>query len=72
VLCGSLDNLANAFAHLDEKALSEASPLARDNRDADLKRRVRTLLERDANLLSGRIREAETFVPPTGFGPTGV
>jgi hypothetical protein len=48
VLCGSLDNLAVAFADLDQKALAKATPLARDNRDSDLKRRVRMLLERDA------------------------
>ncbi len=47
VLCGSLDNLAAAFADLDQKALAEATPLARDNRDSDLRCRVRALLERD-------------------------
>lgn len=46
VLCGSLENLASAFADLDHKALAEATPLARDNRDSDLRRRVRDLLQR--------------------------
>ena len=48
VLCGSLDNLPSAFANLDEASLSAASPLTRDNRDANLRRRVRQLLEADA------------------------
>jgi len=48
VLCGSLGNLAAAFATLDQKALAEATPLERVNRDSDLRRRARALLERDA------------------------
>jgi hypothetical protein len=47
ILCGSLDNLANAFADLDQCALAEATPLSRQNRNSDLKRRVRDLLQQD-------------------------
>ena len=45
ILCGSLENLHNAFAELDEQSLSDATPLVRDNRDTALQKRVRTLLE---------------------------
>lgn len=48
VLCGSLENLPNAFASLSEKDLQSASPLVRDHRDSTLTRRVRELLERDS------------------------
>jgi hypothetical protein len=51
VLCGSLDNLADAFSDLDQKAFSKVSPLVRDNRDSELRRRVRVLLERDSEPL---------------------
>ena len=47
ILCGTLDDLANAFADLDQWALNEATPLSRQNRNSDLKRRVRDLLEQD-------------------------
>ena len=45
ILCGSLDNLHDAFANLDEQALSESSPLVRSNRDTALQNRIRTLLK---------------------------
>ena len=45
ILSGSLDNLHNAFADLDEQALDEATPLVRSNRDTELQNRVRTLLK---------------------------
>ena len=45
ILCGSLDNLPNAFANLDEQELSEANPLVRSNRDTSLQNRVSTLLK---------------------------
>jgi len=57
VLCGSLDNLAAAFADLDQKALAEATPLARENRDSDLRRRVRALLKRKA-VPAGPVQQA--------------
>ena len=38
VLCGSLDNLANVFANLDQKALDLTTPLARESRNADITR----------------------------------
>lgn len=47
VLCGSLENLANAFADLDQKALDEATPLEQNNRNSELKRRVRLLLDQE-------------------------
>ena len=47
ILCGSLENLANAFADLDKKALDDTTPLSRDNRVSDIRRRVRALLERE-------------------------
>ena len=45
ILCGSLDNLHNAFANLDEQALDKATPLVRSNRDTALQNRVRALLK---------------------------
>ncbi len=45
ILCGSIDNLHNAFANLDEQALDQATPLARSNRDTALQNRVRALLD---------------------------
>jgi hypothetical protein len=45
ILCGSLDNLSNAFANLDEQTLNEANPLVRSNRDTALQKRVKALLE---------------------------
>jgi hypothetical protein len=45
ILCGSLDHLHNAFADLDQKAFSQATPLVRSNRDTALQNRVRTLLK---------------------------
>jgi len=45
VLCGSLENLAAAFADLDEQVLAQAGPLSRSNRDTALFRRVRDLLK---------------------------
>jgi hypothetical protein len=45
ILCGSLDNLHEAFANLDEQTLDEATPLIRSNRDTALQNRVRALLK---------------------------
>jgi len=53
VVCGSLDNLATAFAALDEQALERTTPLSRNNRDSALLRRVRTLVKNDAKSQSG-------------------
>jgi hypothetical protein len=44
ILCGSLDNLHEAFADLNQQALDEASPLLRSNRDTVLQNRVRALI----------------------------
>ncbi len=41
IVCGSLDNLATAFAELDEQAFEQTTPLSRTNRDSALFRRVR-------------------------------
>ena len=48
VVCGSLDNLATAFAELDEQALQRTTPLSRSNRDSALLRRVRILVKNEA------------------------
>jgi hypothetical protein len=60
ILCGTLDNLANAFADLDQKALGEATPLARENRDTDLKRRVRALLKQDIEFAAASFHATKT------------
>jgi len=59
VLCGSLDNLANAFADLDQKALDEATPLARESRDSGIKHRIRALLDQEAEPPVGPSRAAK-------------
>ncbi|MES9902364.1 MAG: hypothetical protein ABW168_06730 [Sedimenticola sp.] len=48
VVCGSLDNLAIAFAKLDGQALEQTTPLSRSNRDSALLRRVRILVKNEA------------------------
>ncbi len=48
VTCGSLDNLATAFAELDEQTLERTTPLSRSNRDSALLRRVRMLVKNEA------------------------
>ncbi len=45
ILCGSIENLHNAFAELDEPSLCKADPLIRSNRDTALQKRVRALLK---------------------------
>lgn len=50
VVCGSLDNLATAFAELDEQALERTTPLSRKNRDSALLRRVRILVKNEGNI----------------------
>ena len=49
ILCGSLDNLENSFADLDQMALDKTTPLARENRDSDIMRRIRALLKHQAD-----------------------
>jgi hypothetical protein len=44
VLCGSLDNLADAFADLGSLPRRDAAPLVRDHRDSVLDAHVRALL----------------------------
>ncbi|MCK4626792.1 MAG: hypothetical protein KAV00_15885 [Phycisphaerae bacterium] len=68
VLCGSLDNLANAFADLDQKALSEATPLARESRDSDIKSRIRALLDQEAEPSGGPPQAAKA--PEIGLDAT--
>ena len=53
VVCGSLDNLATAFAELDEQALEQTTPLSRNNRDSALLRRVRILVKNEAEAQPG-------------------
>lgn len=44
VVCGSLDNLPEAFAGLDRSGFDQHTPLSRGNRDSALNRRVKTLV----------------------------
>jgi hypothetical protein len=53
VLCGSLDQLPTAFAELDERALEQATPLSRNNRDSGLQHRIRGLLKGENTVVSG-------------------
>ncbi len=64
ILCGSLDNLADAFANLDQKALDKATPLERNNRNSEIKRRVRLLLEQEAKPID--VAHQTTSAPETG------
>jgi len=45
ILCGSLENLHNAYANLDELALGGATPLVRSNRDTALQKRAQIILK---------------------------
>jgi hypothetical protein len=47
VVCGSLDNLAIAFAEPDQPALERTTPLSRSNRDSAMFRRVRVLVKNE-------------------------
>jgi len=60
ILCGSLDNLPDAFADLDATMLERTTPLHRDNRDSPLSRLVRALLDRDDYPVSLPNNEAES------------
>lgn len=60
ILCGSLDNLPAAFANLDGDALDKATPLDRENRDSDLRRRVQSLLENPDAIADIDHRNAKT------------
>jgi hypothetical protein len=71
ILCGSIDNLPNAFAELEQAAFHNATPLQRNNRNSELKRRqVQYLLEQD-------LPRVDVALPPTiaaesGSNPTVV
>ena len=41
VVCGTLDQLPQAFAALDRKALNSTTPLQRNNNHAELRKRIR-------------------------------
>ena len=45
ILCGSIENLPNAFAQLGELGMEQGQPLTRGNRDRELQRRTRLLLD---------------------------
>ena len=64
VVCGSLENLAPAFAELDEEALDRATPLSRDNRDSALLRTVRRLVKNEAKAQSDG-NKSRTIKPAT-------
>lgn len=76
VLCGSLDNLATAFAALDAQAIAAATPLVRDHRDLQLERQVRQLLGDTTapGVTADQGRPASAAVPspvvPHTSGPT--
>jgi len=65
VVCGSLDNLATAFAELDEQALERTTPLSRTNRDSALLRRVRTLVKHDAAAQPGNDKDGKINIGAT-------
>ena len=44
IVCGSLEQLPDAFAMLDREKLTEKSVLQRSNKDAELKKRICTLI----------------------------
>ncbi len=52
VVCGSLDNLPEAFAGLDQCGFDQHTPLSRGNRDSALNRRVKALVAADEQPLS--------------------
>ncbi len=59
ILCGSLDNLENSFAGLDQMALNKTTPLARENRDSDIMRRIRALLKHQADASDTTLHAAD-------------
>ncbi len=65
VVCGSLDNLATAFAQLDEQALGRATPLSRNNRDSALLRRVRKWVKNENDAKSGDDKSGTTVAATT-------
>lgn len=68
ILCGSLDNLPDAFADLDATMLERTTPLHRDNRDSALSRLVRALLDRDdypGSLPNNEAESARISAPST-------
>jgi len=59
VLCGSLDDLSDAFAELDGVAVDGATPLVRDHRD----HRDHRLHRRIKRLVKGSATEPEHAAP---------
>jgi len=55
IVCGTLDQLPQAFAELDREGIKETTPLERSNRDTGLIKRIRELVAADKVCL--RIRE---------------
>jgi len=45
VLCGSLEHLPVAFPELDHERRADAAPLQRSNRDTQLLKRIKALVE---------------------------
>ena len=41
IVCGTLDRLPQAFAELDRQAIKASTPLQRNNKDAQLRKRIR-------------------------------
>jgi len=63
VLCGSLDDLPDAFATLDGVAVAGITPLVRDHRDHRLHRRIKRLIEGSTTVPEHRTTEP----PPAPF-----
>ena len=40
-MCGTVDLLPQAFAELDRQAITATTPLQRNNKDAELRKRIR-------------------------------
>jgi len=60
VLCGSLDDLPDAFAALDGVAVASATPLVRDHRDHRLHRRIKRLIEDSTTTSEHGVTEAQS------------
>ena len=73
VLCGSLDDLPDAFASLDGIAVEGATPLVRDHRDHQLHRRIKRLVEGSATApQQGAAESDSSSLPPPDLPQSAV
>jgi predicted transcriptional regulator of viral defense system len=70
ILCGSIDNLPNAFTALDQTALDNATPLQRTKRNSELNRQVQYLLEQELTRVD--VAPLPTNVAESRLNPTVV